>query len=333
MQAFGPGHQVGGPVDQHVGLLLLGAAQGGQAAHGPLAAGPEPGCSWHQAGGRPQGRLPDVGARLIAAAEEGRRRRGTAPEGLDHGAGRGHPGRVGGRPDQEEVVVHEGMAAGPVPLGQEGLLQGRGMAEHQVGPPLAGDLQGLAAAGGNVADRDAGVVEEGLLQGGHQPRLHGRDGRGQQHRVGDAGRRWRPLPRWQDLRSPGVDLGAQRPVLRQQVAPGLGQFGATAGGAADAPGEQRGGQVLLGPLDQSPGVPVRHLQLGGSAIDRPAVFHRLQQTAEPVPGQGALQFQKHRIADLAHRSSSTHLGAPRRFQCSGAGYRRSTQPVRAVLRR
>ena len=100
--------QVGAPVGEGVALLLGRHVQGLPHAEAGLLVPLLP--LGIDAGRLPEPLLLGVGAGVVAAREEERLRRGDLLEGLRGGLAPFDPGRIAGRSDDDEVVVHDQAA-------------------------------------------------------------------------------------------------------------------------------------------------------------------------------------------------------------------------------
>ena len=128
--------------------------------------------------GFPQIEFGHVRAAAIAARHERRLR------GLDFFQRRedvlaaGDLGRIVLRADEHEVVVHHRIAFDALPFGQEFLLGGAGVHEHDVGVAAPADIERLAGAQRDDANLDAGLLLVDRQQIAEQSRLLGRGRRG-----------------------------------------------------------------------------------------------------------------------------------------------------------
>ena len=89
-----------------------------------------------------------------------------------------HAGGIVLRPDQHEVVVHDGIALHPEAFGEEFFFRGLGMDEHHVGVAAPSGVERLASALGDHAHLDAGLLFEQRQQIAEQTGVLGRGGRG-----------------------------------------------------------------------------------------------------------------------------------------------------------
>ena len=134
------------------------------------------------AGLAPQAQLGRMRAALVAARDEG----GAGGAHLAQRLGDGRaldPGRIGGRADQNEVVVHDRHALESPALGDELLLGHLVMHEDDVGVAAARHVQRLAGADGHDTHLDAAGGLEARQQVREQARLLGRGGRGHDDRL------------------------------------------------------------------------------------------------------------------------------------------------------
>ncbi len=108
-----------------------------------------------------------MGSRLVAAGDEEGLLGGDRLQGLCTRFHPPDPGGVGRGAQDDKVVVHQGDPFGSVALGDEFLLQGFGVGHDEIDVSLLGDLQGGPGACADMADPDAGILLELILQGSH----------------------------------------------------------------------------------------------------------------------------------------------------------------------
>ena len=159
--------QISPPVGQGIGLFLVRqqqhSAHAGAGLDIPLA-------DWPLLQPLPDGLLFNMSARVIATRDKGR---GLVPNG---GQGRRdgwlgpRPGRIGGRPEQDKIIVHDGRAADAEASGDERFFLRRGMSQQDVHLPRGGDAQYLTRTGHHRFDRYAVLFLKDRVQCRHQAR-------------------------------------------------------------------------------------------------------------------------------------------------------------------
>jgi hypothetical protein len=120
-----------------------------------------------------------VGAAVVAAGGEGRLRAGDLRQSLPRLGHAAHACRVGGRADDDEIVVHHLVARDAVAGGHEFLLARLVVDEQDVCIAIAGQPDGLAGADGDDADLDPALRREFRQDMPEQTRILGRCGRGE----------------------------------------------------------------------------------------------------------------------------------------------------------
>lgn len=151
----------GAAIGQDVGLLRGGGVQRRAHALADLAVPlPAPRHGVH-AGLPPQAQLRRMRAAAVAAADEGRARRGDAPQRLAGVADAGDARRVGVRADDDEVVEHHVPPRAAEALRDEALLRRAVVHEDQVRIAAPPDIERLAGAERHHARGDAGRPGEG----------------------------------------------------------------------------------------------------------------------------------------------------------------------------
>ena len=128
---------------------------------------------------RPEFLLLGVGAGVVAAGDEGGFGVGNALQRLGRALAAHHAGRIVGRADDDEVVVHDVLAAHAVAGVHERVFAGAGMDQQHVGVAVLAQLERLARAHGDHLDRGAGLRLEVGQDVGQQTRVLGAGGGGQ----------------------------------------------------------------------------------------------------------------------------------------------------------